>query len=186
MNGGNTVNFTYDNDDLLTGAGTMTLSRDVQNGLLTGTTLGTTTDAMTYNSLGEVATSTSSIGGTAILAVQYTRDSLGRISTKTETLQGTTTTYGYTYDTAGRLTEMKHNGATVSTYTYDTNGNRLSKTVPAGNTTYTYDDQDRLLTQSSVLSTQSYTYTANGELLSKSSTQHPAPMRMTPWGTYAP
>ncbi len=56
VNGGNTVNFIYDTDDLLTGAGAMTLTRDNVNGLLSGTTVGTVTDALTYNSLGEVAT----------------------------------------------------------------------------------------------------------------------------------
>jgi len=167
VNGGTTINFSYDNDDLLTAAGAMTLTRDAQNGLLSGTTLGTTTDAMTYNSLGEVATSTSSIGGTVILAVQYTRDSLGRISTKTETIQGTTTTYGYTYDTAGRLTEVKHNGNTIATYAYDQNSNRLSKTAPGGTLTGSYDAQDRVLAYNG----NTYTYTANGELLSKSNAQ---------------
>jgi len=163
VNGGNTINFTYDNDDLLTGAGAMTLTRDAQNGLLSGTTLGTTTDAMTYNSLGEVATSTSSISGSPILSQTYTRDSLGRISTKTETIQGTTTTYGYTYDTAGRLTEVKQNGLTVATYAYDQNSNRTSKTGTTGTQTGTYDDQDRLLSYNGA----SYSYTANGELSSK-------------------
>jgi YD repeat-containing protein len=78
-----------------------------------------------------------------------------------ETLGGVTTTYNYTYDTAGRLTEVKQNGVTVSTYTYDQNSNRL--TGSAGTTTYTYDAQDRLLTSGAT----AYTYTANGELLTK-------------------
>jgi YD repeat-containing protein len=150
----------------------MLLTRDSVNGLLSGTTLGTTTDSMTYNSLGEVATATSTVGGNAVLNDTYTHDSLGRISQKAETVQGVTTTFGYVYDTAGRLTTVTHNGATVSTYSYDSNGNRLTKVAPTGTTAYTYNDQDRLLTaQSSVLSTQSYAYTANGELLSKTSLQ---------------
>jgi RHS repeat-associated protein len=101
-----------------------------------------------------------------VLNDTYTRDSLGRISQKTETIQGVTTTYGYTYDTAGRLTAVTHNGATVSTYGYDTNGNRLTKVAPTGTTAYTYDDQDRLLTQAPVAGPPSvaYTYSANGEL----------------------
>jgi RHS repeat-associated protein len=177
VNGSNTVTFTYDADDLLTGAGAMTLTRDNVNGLLSGTTLGTVTDAMTYNSLGEVATAQASVGGSAILNETYTRDSLGRISQKAETIQGMTTTYGYTYDVTGRLTTVTHNGATVSTYSYDSNGNRLSKVAPASTITYTYDDQDRLLTQAPVAGppSVSYTYTANGELASKTSPQPLAP-----------
>src|SRR5206468_1779088 len=38
INGGNAIDFQYDNDSLLIGAGDMTLNRDPQNGLLTGTT----------------------------------------------------------------------------------------------------------------------------------------------------
>lgn len=170
VNGSNTINFGYDNDDLLTSTGAMTLTRDSVNGLLSGTTLGTITDTMTYTSLGEVATAQASIGGTAILAVQYTRDSLGRISTKTETIQGATTSYSYTYDAAGRLSEVKQNGLIVATYTYDSNSNRLSKVGPTGPQSGTYDDQDRLLTYNG----STYSYTANGELASKTSLQPPA------------
>jgi YD repeat-containing protein len=132
VNGGNTVAFTYDADDLLTGAGAMTLTRQAQNGLLTGSSLGAVTDTMTYNGLGEVATYQATQSGTAILAVQYTRNNLGRITQKTETIGGVTTTYTYTYDPAGRLTEVKQNGVVTATYTYDPNSNRLSKTGTTG------------------------------------------------------
>jgi RHS repeat-associated protein len=171
VNGSNTVTFTYDNDDLLTGAGAMTLTRDAQNGLLTGTTLGSVTDTLTYNTLGEVATSQASVGGSPVLSETYTRDNLGRISQKTETIQGVTTTYGYTYDPAGRLTEVTHNGNTIATYRYDPNSNRLSKAAPGGTTTYTYDDQDRLLTAGG----NTYTYTANGELATVTRSPSPVP-----------
>jgi RHS repeat-associated protein len=164
VNGGNTITFTYDNDDLLTGAGAMTLTRHAQNGLLTGTSLGNVTDTMSYNSFGEVATYQASAGGTAILAVQYTRDTLGRITQKTETIDGVTTTYNYTYDTAGRLTEVKQNGVVTATYTYDPNSNRLSG--PGLSAAPEYDEQDRLKTYGAY----SYTYTTNGELAAKTHT----------------
>ncbi|MFZ1829199.1 MAG: RHS repeat-associated core domain-containing protein, partial [Candidatus Competibacteraceae bacterium] len=63
-------------------------------------------------------------------------------------------------DLAGRLVEVRHNGATVATYGYDANGNR---TQVNGATVATVDDQDRLLTQDGA----TYTHTANGELQSK-------------------
>lgn len=91
--------------------------------------------------------------------VQYSRDKLGRITEKVETIEGMTTTYGYSYDVAGRLTEVKKDGVIASTYNYDSNGNRLSHNATAG----TFDVQDRLLTYGA----NSYSYTANGELLSK-------------------
>ena len=163
VNGGDTVTFTYDADDLLAGAGAMTLTRDGANGFLTGTTLESVTDSMTYNGFGEVASYQASAGGTALLSEHYTRDSLGRISQKVETIDGVTTTYGYIYDTAGRLTQVTQNGSTTATYTYDANSNRLSKTSPTGTQTGTHDDQDRLLSYNGA----TYSYTANGELNSK-------------------
>jgi YD repeat-containing protein len=99
---------------------------------------------------------------TATATVAYTRDQLGRLTEQTETLAGTTTTFGYIYDLAGRLTAVTQNGATVSTFTYDANGNRLSHNGTAG----TYDAQARLLQYGATTST----YTANGELLTQTST----------------
>jgi RHS repeat-associated protein len=73
-----------------------------------------------------------------------------------------TDTYDYTYDLAGRLTEVKKNGTVIATYSYDTNGNRLSLVTPGGTTTGAYDAQDRLTQYAGT----TYGYTANGELAS--------------------
>ena len=91
--------------------------------------------------------------------VKYTRDKLGRIIDKTEIVSSEKNTYHYGYDLAGRLIEVEKNGAVVSTYTYDSNGNRLTHNGTIG----TYDEQDRLLTYGAA----AYTYTLNGELLTK-------------------
>ncbi|MDX1474833.1 MAG: RHS repeat-associated core domain-containing protein, partial [Reinekea sp.] len=82
-----------------------------------------------------------------------------RITGKTETLDGITTTYGYEYDTAGRLTTVQENGVITDSFSYDANGNRLSHNGTSG----TYDAQDRLTTYGGA----SYSYTLNGELTSK-------------------
>jgi RHS repeat-associated protein len=111
----------------------------------------------------DLNTSAAAAGGSGLYAAQYTRDKLGRITQKVETVGGATDTYAYAYDTAGRLAEVKKNGAITASYTYDANGNRLTHTGPAGTTTGTYDEQDRL-TQ---YSTATYAYTPNGELRSK-------------------
>src|SRR5262249_55199435 len=65
------------------------------------------------------------------------------------------------YDLAGRLAQVAKNGSFISTYTYDSNGNRL--TGPAVSTPAIYDDQDRLL----VYRSATFTYTAAGELATK-------------------
>lgn len=59
--------------------------------------------------------------------------------------------------------EVRKNGAVTTSYTYDTNGNRLSATTPAGTTSGTFDAQDRLTQYGNT----TYAYTASGELQSK-------------------
>ena len=63
VNGANSVAFGYDNDGLLTSAGSQTIARNVGNGLITGTTLGSVTDAFAYNSFAEPQTYTATISG---------------------------------------------------------------------------------------------------------------------------
>jgi RHS repeat-associated protein len=163
LNGGNTINSSYDNDGLVTKAGAMTITHDPNDGLVTGTTVGGVTDTRTYNSFGELTGYTAKHSTTTLYSVAYTRDADGRIVSKIETINGRTTTYAYTYDKAGRLTTVKQNGSTTSTYAYDTNSNRLKATTSSGTVNGTYDAQDRLLTYG----TSSFTYTANGELASQ-------------------
>ncbi|QLQ32438.1 MAG: hypothetical protein HZT40_13540 [Candidatus Thiothrix singaporensis] len=97
---------------------------------------------------------TASNGDNPLVQWGYTRDKLGRITAKTETINGVSHTYGYSYDTAGRLQTVTQDGTTIGDYNYDANGNRNGGT---------YDAQDRLLTWGS----NSYAYTANGELQSR-------------------
>jgi len=163
VNGGAPVSFTYDQDGLLSQAGALVLSRSPQNGLLLGTTLGRVTDTFGYNSFGEVLTYSAAYSGSNLMLVQSSRDAGGRVDHKSETISGTTHAYTYTYDLAGRLTDVARDGAAPSHYGYDTNGNRTAYTGPGGTITATYDMQDRLLQYGN----NSYTYTPNGELLIK-------------------
>lgn len=159
INGGNTVAYQRDKDGLLTAAGSLAVKRSAKNGLITGTTLGLTTDSRTYNGFGELIGYTASVNSAAVYSVKFTRDADGKVTAKTETIGSTINTYSYSYDAAGRLTTATKNSATDS-YAYDSNSNRLSATTPAGTSSGTYDAQDRLLTYGEA----SYTYTANGEL----------------------
>ncbi|TLY22515.1 MAG: RHS repeat-associated core domain-containing protein, partial [Nitrospirae bacterium] len=163
VNGANTISFGYDIDSLLTSAGSLTITRSAQNGLISGTSLGAVTDTRTYSTFGELGQYTATANSATVLDVQYTRDKLGRITQKVETIGGVTDTFVYTYDTAGRLTDVNKNGATAAHYTYDSNGNRLSATDQTGTVNGTYDAQDRLTQYGNL----QYTYTTNGELLTK-------------------
>jgi RHS repeat-associated protein len=77
-----------------------------------------------------------------------------------ETIQGESKTFRYGYDLAGRLEKVWRNDTLISTYVYDSTGNRLVKIAPTTSDSGTYDVQDRLLTYSNT----SYSYTRNGEL----------------------
>ncbi len=161
VNGANPVTFTYDADSLLTGAGSLTLTRSAQNGLLTGSTLGVVTDSRTYSTFGELGSYTANVSGSPVFSTAYTHDKLGRITQQVESIGGVTTTFDYSYDLAGRLIQVQQNGSTTASYTYDSNGNRL--TGPGLGSSPTYDDQDRLLQYGPNV----YTHTANGELATK-------------------
>jgi len=160
VNGASPIAYQYDPDSLLTQAGALTLTRNAQHGLLTGSTLGRVTDTWTYNGFGEPKTYAAAQAGAALLDIGYTRDKLGRIVEKTETIGGVTSTYGYGYDDAGRLVEVRKDGVVQTTWGYDDNGNR---TQVNGLEVAHYDDQDRLLDYQGA----NYAYTANGELLTK-------------------
>ena len=162
LTNGSTINFTYDNDGLLTKAGSLAITNDPKDGLIKTVDLGGAKDSRTYDTLGELTGYAAKYGLTALYSVKLTRDADGRVTTNAETIAGKKNTFTYSYDTAGRLTGVKQNGTTISTYTYDTNSNRLTATTSSGTVTGTYDAQDRLLTYGNA----SYIYTANGELAS--------------------
>lgn len=163
VNGVQSADFAYDLDGLLVQAGLMTLNRDPQTGLLTGTVFGSLATTQAYDSLGELGSEAAFYGSTPLLSVTYQRDNDGRISGKTETVGGTTSTYAYGYDVSGRLTDVQLGGQPLAHYGFDANGNRTSIFQGSTATAATYDAQDRLVQVGNV----AYTYTANGDLASK-------------------
>ncbi len=161
VNGGNTISVQYDPDGLLTQAGSLTLTRHPQHGLLTGTSLAGVNDSYNYSTFGELSSYAANYSGRPLLDIGYTRDSLGRITQKAETFGGAATTTTYGYDQSGRLTDVSQDGTLLAHYEYDGNGNRLSVTRSGTGTVFaTYDAQDRLVTYGAV----NFTYTANGDL----------------------
>lgn len=150
--GGQNYTYAYNADDDITQAGQQTLSYDTTSGLLTSTTLGTLNESYSYNQFAELSRHTVMAGATTLYDAQYTRDKLGRITQNIETLQGTTTTFDYTYDLAGRLSTVSVNGTLTNTYTYDSNDNRTDNGA-------SYDAQDRITAQTGI----AYTHNAQGE-----------------------
>ncbi len=159
VNGTNPIALAYDLDGLPVQVGALTLTRNAQNELITGTALGTITDATTYDVFGAPASYVATRAGNAVYSTTYIRDALGRIVSKSETIGGVTHVFAYAYDPAGRLTEVRLDGALSSSYGYDINGNRLSRTDADGTTSAAYDAQDRL----EQFGTTTFTHNASGE-----------------------
>jgi len=70
VNGANPITFQYDPDSLLTQAGSLSLTRNTQNGLLTGTTVGSVSDARTYSTFGELSTYQATYSGSPLINTQ--------------------------------------------------------------------------------------------------------------------
>jgi len=89
---GDAVNLTYDNDGRLKSSGDMTITRNGQNGFLTGTALVNASvaiaDSYAYSTFGETTSYNAKVAGASVFDTQYTRDAIGRIVTKTETIGG--------------------------------------------------------------------------------------------------
>ena len=135
--GSETIEYATNRDGQLTTvsagpAASLSITYDPVTSFTTGSTLGVTTDSATYSSFGELASLTSRQGSSVQYAAVFTRDKLGRITEKVETVLGVTSTHLYSYDLAGRLTEVRKDGVVVETSTFDANSNRTSWLDPWG------------------------------------------------------
>jgi len=164
---GNAIGFDYDNDGLLTRAGVVSLTRESGSGLLAGTTLGLVSETIDYNDFAEPVQRQVEVNSNPLIALDFNRDKLGRIDELAETIGGSTVTLAYSYDTAGRLIEVRQSDVPIESYTYDANSNRIQSTTAAGTIDYSYDNQDRLIETTGPTGTTSYAYTNAGELESK-------------------
>ncbi|WP_223789928.1 PKD domain-containing protein [Marinicella meishanensis] len=161
INDADEILYQYDNDNLLTNAGSMSINRETQKGgMVNGTTLNNVVTSNTYTDFAELDLFDVQYNSTSIFNIDYTMDKLGRVDTSVETIDSLITSYDYDYDLSGRLNEVKINGAVNKSWQYDSNGNR---THEDGVLIATYDDQDRLLTYKQY----TYTYNNNGELETK-------------------
>lgn len=164
--GGNTVNYTYDNDGLLTGSGGYAVTRNTANGLPESVSNGTFQLARTFNGYGEADGESATVGATNIGAYTLTRDNAGRITAKTETIGGVPVSYSYTYDPMGRLLTVIKDGTPVEQYQYDKIGRRtyeLNAQRGITGRSFTYSDEDHLLSTEDA----AYQYDLDGFLTSK-------------------
>ena len=158
--------YTYDNDGLLTGAGSFAITRNAGNGLPEAVTGGALSLSRTFNGYGEVDAQDYSIGGQNLTSWNLIRNNNGKITNKSETVGGTSSDYIYTYDEMGRLLTVTKDSTLVEEYQYDANGTRIyemnSLRGIAGKS-FSYDDEDHLMTAGSVI----YSYNLDGFLAAK-------------------
>ena len=163
INNGHCVSYSYDADGLITAAGELALTPAAQQaGVLLSSQLAKISTANQYNGFAELTGSISNYQNQPLHQMTLQRDKLGRISHKTEVTGNSTVSSDYFYNGNGRLYKVVRNGETIE-YTFDGNGNRLTKTDSSGSRAASYDAQDRLVSDGDC----QYSYTANGELLQK-------------------
>ena len=150
----------YDADNLITRSGSMDLTRDADTGSPIAATLGRCSDSWSYNTSGQLIGYTASFDDAPVYSLSLTRDQLGRVLTKDETIQGVNTQIQFGYTPAGRLATETRNGVTT-TYTYDANGNRLTRSTAGGATeSGAYNAGDQLTAYAGA----TYQYDSGGRL----------------------
>jgi len=118
-----------------------------------------------YNARNRLVGVTQSEGGTPVRSHAYT---LGAAGNRLHTVDDTGRQVDYGYDALFRLTRERVTPAgggtpTIVDFTYDTAGNRLSRTDASGVLSYVYDANSRLLSAGAT----EFTYDAGGNLLSR-------------------
>lgn len=130
---GQSVATQYNNDDQVTQVGDVAINHEPATGDPTSVVAGRARSQLTVDTRGKLAAQASAVTSegspdTPVLAESIQRDAVGRITTRIETSgSGSPTTYGYTYDPAGRLLGVTANGSTTESYTYDSTGGLTSR-----------------------------------------------------------
>ncbi|MGB6012424.1 MAG: RHS repeat-associated core domain-containing protein [Desulfobacterales bacterium] len=163
---GAATSYLYDNDGLLTGAGSFTITRNAGNGLPESVTGGALSLIRGFNGYGEVEGQDFTVSGQNLTAWNLIRDNNGRITQKTETVDSVISDYVYTYDPMGRLLTVTKDSTLVEAYQYDTNGTRsyeMNTLRDISGRSFTYSDEDHLLT----VGPATYQYNLDGFLSTK-------------------
>lgn len=169
VTGTDPVAYTYDDDGALTAAGALAVHRNASSGFIDSTHLATTGDALTtsadYDGAGDLRNLRYAYDGATQFSQSLTRDAIGRVTAIAEHAFGEDRTWGYRYDTAGRLYGVTLDGDTVATYRYDANGNRTieHRVAESQTVTATYDSLDRMILRGSTV----YEYRPTGDLARK-------------------
>lgn len=162
---GQSVPLSYNDDDQVTAVGPLSFGYDPQTGDPTSITAAQTTTTMTLDPRGYLQSQTHAAASAPVLSEQIVRDGLGRIVQRTETGDAGTHIYGYTYDAAGRLTQVTRDGGVIETYGYDISGRLISRGAGLLASSITTDGHGR---PTSTADGTTAAWNADGELTSLS------------------
>jgi RHS repeat-associated protein len=158
----------YDADGLVTKYGEFTLTRNHSFGLPTQISNRDMTIDYSYDNFGRITNRTHQVNGQQIYSLGLSFDNTGLISQKNETVTGAVYGTTYNYDANKQLTGVT--GDRNETYTYDSNGNRLSggalydaqdRLTSLGGVTYQFNEDGFLAQRGS----DTFEYSAQGELV---------------------
>jgi RHS repeat-associated protein len=170
---GQTTNYGYDNDGLLTQAGAYAITRDAGNGLPVAVSGAGLQLNRGFNGHGEVDSQAVAVSGKVVGSWSLARDNAGRIVRKTEAAGGPAASYDYVYDANGRLLRVLKDGVPVEEYAYDENGTRvfeMNTLRGIAGRSYQYSDEDHLLKAGE----WTYQYDPDGFLTAKINSTAPA------------
>ena len=162
-----TVEFSHDNDGLLTAAGDLSIDRNDESGAVETVGDGFLTVTYERNEYGEVGHADWSFGGVTLYSNALDYDLDGRISRRVEIIDGETVDREYGRDAMGQLVSVKNGGVLVEEYAYDAAGNRTQATSPAlgaGEALAQFDSDGRMQSQGQ----WTFSYDANGRLNGRS------------------
>lgn len=164
--GTNSVIYVYNDDEKVSGIGSLNINYTYPSGRISGTTIGVYSDVYSYDGNGNISTYQAKRNNDIIYSYSLVRDDLGRVVEKSETLNEVTSDYDYFYDSSSRLIEVKKNNITVRTYSFDSNSNRTGGVINGTTTSSIFNDQDSILS----FNVNDYAHDKNGDLLTKTNT----------------
>ncbi|RMF22888.1 MAG: hypothetical protein D6760_06450, partial [Deltaproteobacteria bacterium] len=142
------IAFAYDDDDLMTAAGDLSILRTGPLGMPTQGSLGQLEETLAYDQFGALSDLRVTGSQGELLHLAYEYDGIGRITQVTETIEGAAHVDQYHYDAGGRLVEVLRDGQPYEAASYDPDGNRTSYTGPGvGTVVASFDGRGRILSQ---------------------------------------
>jgi len=177
LDGGTERPLTYDNDNLLTGFGPFSITRNGPAGRPGVLSDGALSVTYGFNSEARLAERKYQVIATEFYDLGLTYDAAGKITQEIEVVAGVSGMYDYIYDLDGQLLEVHLDGLLEERYEYDVNGNRTLREIAGAAETTTYDAQDRIQSHGGLVysidqdgfltqrGTTAFEYGTRGELL---------------------